>query len=219
MGWVYGYYCYSIKDIEGIFNRLCPEGCVYVSKGYLVKSDRRDDLDIREYYRAIKKPDGSVIALASFVDVTGIRKYGEIGLRWDTEYVCSLADHCPSAVFDMLTPTDNPYALEWRYRCADYLCRLNMQKRFLKKINIGDIIRFDDGLRLEIWNTGTYRAGQLVWNDEAENRIYTFEVIRGEAGLMELRDISSGLLLNFLTWWVQKYSVIRKPQPRQLNLF
>jgi hypothetical protein len=31
------------------------------------------------------------------------------------------ADFCPERILDMLSPTDNPIAMDWRHRCRDRL--------------------------------------------------------------------------------------------------
>ncbi len=126
MGWDYGHHCSSMKDIDRFFDGMLAEGYRFVSKGYVVKS--ANDRNKREYYRAIACPDGSVTALAATVDIGDMYKKGEIGLRWDTESVGSLADHCPVAVLDLLTPTHHDWALDWRYRCRE-----NLRKKKLVK--------------------------------------------------------------------------------------
>ena len=125
MGWTYGYSCSSMKNIDRFFDGMLAEDCRFVSKGYVVKSA---DRNIREYYRAFARPDGSVTALAAFVDIRDMYRQSEIGLRWDTESVGSLADHCPAAVLDLLTPTQHDRSVDWRERCRE-----NLRKKKLVK--------------------------------------------------------------------------------------
>lgn len=46
---------------------------------------------------------------------------------------------CPAKILDLLTPTDNEYALEWRKRCRE-----NIEKaEKAKQIKVGDVVEFE----------------------------------------------------------------------------
>lgn len=119
MGMTTGYYCADgIKGIDKFFEHHF-DNLKFVSKGYLVKRPvelRDPKFDTREYYRAFKLADGSVIAFVALVDLTDIKR-NEIGEDSWTEDMGPVVDHCPLAVLKMLTTPANEYASNWRARC------------------------------------------------------------------------------------------------------
>lgn len=50
-------------------------------------------------------------------------------------------DECPKGILDLLTETDNNYALDWRERCRNNL----KQSKSLSSVKIGEVIEFKYG--------------------------------------------------------------------------
>ena len=85
---------------------------------------------------------------------------------------------CPASILDMLSETDNEYALEWRARC-----RNNLKKKippFGSKVRFEQPIRFEDGAELQEFtvvrmgkrrkvlrgsNGFHYRLSRYLWRD------------------------------------------------------
>lgn len=52
-------------------------------------------------------------------------------------------DRCPDRILDLLSPTENEYALDWRARCRKY----NERRRTRPKVGAGAVVRFASPLR------------------------------------------------------------------------
>ena len=75
----------------------------------------KDSMVGSTYYAAIKdKKTGEVFC---GVILTRTREGWEFGYKALTEYDGPVEDKCPKSILDLLTPTDNKYALGWRERC------------------------------------------------------------------------------------------------------
>lgn len=69
------------------------------------------------YYAAVKSPhDGKVnaVIILTHIDRNG---YCNFGMKWMGEEDGPGVCECPKSVLDVLTPTDNKYATEWREAC------------------------------------------------------------------------------------------------------
>lgn len=89
------------------------------------------------YYAAVEKfEDNSVIA---FISPTRIDDGGISYKLNDESYGYGYYD-CPKSILDLLTPTEDNYANEWRKNCYENIERKNRRKQ-LGKLAIGTVIR------------------------------------------------------------------------------
>lgn len=87
------------------------------------------------YYAAIKtKRTGDIWA---YVVLTMNRPY-EFGTKPMDESMCPCYYDCPKGILDLLTPTDNEYANEWRKECR----KKANEKGWEKKIALGETIKY-----------------------------------------------------------------------------
>lgn len=86
-----------------------------------------------------------------FLTSVNIRDYFNFAYKDMSESMGPCEDNCPSSILDLLSPTDDEWALEWRKRC-----RANIEARkdpnALKNLPVGTVIRFtmrDEARRIE----------------------------------------------------------------------
>lgn len=60
------------------------------------------------------------------------------GYKDMSEEMGPVVNRCPKKILDLLTPTDNKHANDWRSRCRERL-----ERRETSKLKPGDLIRFD----------------------------------------------------------------------------
>lgn len=73
------------------------------------------------YYAAVKSPhDGSIsaVVILTHIDRNG---YCNFGMKFIDEECGPYHCDCPRAVLDVLSPTDNRYAIKWRQACRERL--------------------------------------------------------------------------------------------------
>lgn len=82
------------------------------------------------------------------VCLTSTRRDGSFDFGYkDMDETCSPFDcDCPKGILDLLTPTDYPYALEWRENCRKRLAE-KRQKSSLSALPVGSVIEFQLGAR------------------------------------------------------------------------
>ncbi len=104
------------------------------------------------YYAAIKQmvkrvendiyepiDDGIVFGVVFLTSVDN-KSYWENFAYKDMDETCGPYKYdCPKAIIDLLSPTDNEYALEWRRKCLE-----NANKPKLSDLPIGTKIKFTD---------------------------------------------------------------------------
>jgi hypothetical protein len=77
------------------------------------------------------------------------------------------AADAPASVLDALTPTDNPYALEWRERCRANLDHRNAIREKLRGVTAGVVIRtttplhFENGMQADRFRCA-HRVGRAI---------------------------------------------------------
>lgn len=105
------------------------------------------------YYAAVKiEQEGEPIQIIGAVALTsGINRrdpYFNFGYKGMEETCRPYYYDCPKAILDLLTPTDNEWALKWRQKCRE-----KQQKPKLSDLPVGTIIRYTnyngDVIRLE----------------------------------------------------------------------
>ena len=97
------------------------------------------------YYAACKDSrDGTVFGLVCLSRLED----GELMLKDMTENVGPCESNCPKSILDLLTPTDNEYALKWRERCRVNAGNKGLVSKFLKNIDYGKPFKVES-----IWGT------------------------------------------------------------------
>ena len=82
----------------------------------------------RTYYAAVKRtiyatetePERSEVFAAVVVTSTNMGYYHNFMYNAMDETVGPCEHKCPKSILDLLTPTENEYAKEWRQRCYEY---------------------------------------------------------------------------------------------------
>ncbi len=78
---------------------------------------------------------------------------------------------CPARILDLLSPTDNEYALAWREKCRAQLALTGRRKPATGDIVIlPEAIAFSDGVT-EACFTATEHRSRLVFRRGADNRL------------------------------------------------
>lgn len=131
---------------------------------------------------------GSVYYAAIEVKRNGIRErvFGQVALtstKWNDgmnfgykdmdESMGSYCYDCPASVLNMLTGTDNEYALEWRRKCRE---KLEKRKRHETKdtLPIGSVIEFErcDGRRVVLEKMNPEFQFKRPWWFQEDNNTY-----------------------------------------------
>jgi len=112
------------------------DACHYTKSGSV---DRKKELDLEywgndkrykvlkssmvgsAYYAAIREEDTGKVFAAVFLTSTAKGGYYNFGYKDMTESCGPCAVQCPKSILDLLTPTDNKYANEWRTKCREYI--------------------------------------------------------------------------------------------------
>ena len=89
-------------------------------------------------YAAYQIPSGKVIGLVILYKY--YQKDREVVHKEVTEDMGPRHSECPNNILDMLSETDNEFALEWRARCREFNAKPKP-----KKLEDGDKVRFPDG--------------------------------------------------------------------------
>lgn len=97
------------------------------------------------YYAAVRLTDKtngtSKVFAAVFLTHTAMRDYYNFGYKDMDETYGPCESECPKGILDMLSETDNKYALEWRARCRENL----KSRKTLSSVRIGQVIEFNNG--------------------------------------------------------------------------
>ncbi len=81
--------------------------------------------------------------------------YYNFGYKDVTECMGPYQTECPARILDLLTPTTNEYALEWRAACRKHVARLAARPGVKK----GDTVQFNNPIRF----TSGAEHDTLVW--------------------------------------------------------
>lgn len=123
------------------------------------------------FYGAVKSnDDGRVSAIV--VLVKPLRdKYLNFGYKWMDETVHPYYYRCPDRILNILSETDNEYALEWRAKCK-------LNNKSISDVKEGTVIQFENvlsfnnGVKL---NTFRYVKGNKFTNGGYYYRISNWE--------------------------------------------
>ena len=94
-------------------------------------------------------PEEQTTFAVIFLTSTDNRNLFNFGYK-DMDETCGpWQDRCPKSILDLLSPTDNEFALDWRKRCRERLTSPSTTKR-LHDLPIGTQIEFEIGGRTRV---------------------------------------------------------------------
>lgn len=86
------------------------------------------------YYAAVKNKQNEEVFAVITMTIIDMKDYYNFSYKMmDETYGVGLYD-CPKSILDLLTPTDNEYAIQWRNKCRS---RIDGKKNGLGKLPIG----------------------------------------------------------------------------------
>lgn len=91
-----------------------------------------------------------------FLTSTNMKDYYNFAYKDIDESCGPFQCDCPKGILDLLSPTDNEYALEWRKACRENLAKKKSPNAF-NKLPVGTVIRV-----VMPFNTKYFRQGQDV---------------------------------------------------------
>lgn len=140
------------------------------------------------YYAAVKatKGDFSEVHAVVCLTSTNSRDYFNFSYK-DMDETCGPFQYnCPKGILDLLSPTDNEYALAWREACRENLAK--KKSATLNKLPVGTQIRV-----VMPFNTNHFKEGQIVilekqvkpWSNRTMWTTKVFPICRFTSGLMK----------------------------------
>ena len=111
-------------------------------------------------------------------------KSGEVWIKYVDETMGPAESRCPKSILDLLSPTENQYALDWRERCRKYH-ELKASQPKLKggeTIKLSRKVRFNDGVEEDTFRfqkgSRSFRQsdGRLVHLGRSWKTTYGWEV-------------------------------------------
>lgn len=139
MGWTYSHKPRS-QSIQEYFE---TSGCFKGVNGHEFKLLKIKVIKMRTAYCAVwhKSPDGKEHVFGTVILLNyAPSDYHNFGHKEIEESMGPYEAHCPADILDLLSPTDNTYALEWRAKC-----RANLEKK--AGLKSGTLIRFEHPLK------------------------------------------------------------------------
>lgn len=105
-----------------------------------------------------------------FLTLTDKKDYYNFSYKPMDEFVGPCESCCPKAILNLLSPTDEEWALDWRKRCLDNIA-MKKNPDALSNLPIGTVIRFTDGSgeKVELLkHRPAYQFKRPFWYCEAE---------------------------------------------------
>ena len=148
------------------------------------------------YYAAVKKtkfatetePEFSKVFAAICLTSTNMKDYYNFSYK-DMDETCGpFQCDCPKGILDLLSPTDNEYANQWRQACYESLAKKKSPNTF-SKLPVGTVIEV-----VMPFDTNYYEQGHKVrlqkrtkWNSNRTEWItQTYPVCRFPANMMKM---------------------------------
>lgn len=147
-----GWYAYDISTSpKEEMDRILTWEEKEESTGELLSSNKvlRSCMKGMTYYAAVERydkgKDSRVIAAVALVNYSPKAKYGKANFAYKlmSEDMGPCRYECPETILDLLTPTDNEYALSWRNLNRDQIKLRKEKVKKLKKVKEGQKIRFE----------------------------------------------------------------------------
>lgn len=146
------------------------------------------------YYAAVKstnKTNGfECVTAAVCLTSTDSKHYYNFAYKDIDETMGPYKFDCPKGILDLLTPTDNEYANEWRKACRENLAK-KKSSNALSKLPVGTVIKV-----VMPFDTNYFKAGQEVklkkcqkWNsNRTEWLTMSYPHVRFTASLMKMLE-------------------------------
>lgn len=97
------------------------------------------------YYAALRVTDKKTGKVEIVADVvlthTDSREYNNFGMKAMSESMGPTEDRCPASILNLLSPTDDEYALDWRQRCRQHI-EEKKNPNALGNLPVGTVIKF-----------------------------------------------------------------------------
>lgn len=121
------------------------------------------------YYAAVKRttfdPESTKVFAAVVLTHTNNKDYYNFAYKDMDESVGPCESKCPKSILDLLSPTENDYAKEWRKRCYENL-KEKKNPDTLANLPIGSVIRYvhHDGKEMKlIKSPAAYQFKRPFW--------------------------------------------------------
>lgn len=186
MGWTYSHKQRG-QSVQEFFEN---SGCFKGVNGHEFKLLKMKVVKMRTAYCAVwhKAPDGKEHVFGTVILLNyAPSDYHNFGYKEVEESCGPYEAQCPADILDMLSPTDAPYALQWRAKCRE-----NLKK---KEIKNGTLIRLEHELKFtngDILQEFIYRkiGRKIRFENPTTGQLYfitgfekmSFEIVEQTAG-------------------------------------
>lgn len=160
-------------------NELTKSGCYEVLKSAMVGAT---------YYGAVRNKDNTVFAVVMLTSVD-TKDYFNFAYKDMSETMMPYHFECPQNILNLLTPTNNAWANEWRRRCKEN-AEIKQAKNGLKNLKVGAKIEVEmpckttlheKGAKVvltkrtyngkQCWFFGEYKVAPNLWKEIKEFKI------------------------------------------------
>ena len=181
MGWT-GYYitgkvnrkveCDKILNCEHLkVEKSRLEGSTYYAAVRVVKKEVKKENN-QYIFEEIPQEEQKVFGVVILTSTKKDRQDAEFCYKEMSECVGPYPRRCPDSILNLLTETDDKYALEWRKDCREY----NQKKKFLKNAALG--ARIEVSLRDDLVIFQKVKTGRHIqWLNE-DLQYYSGSVVK-----------------------------------------
>ena len=157
----------------------------YAAVKEMVKYVGRDENN-KSIYEPLAENKGRIFGVV-FLTSTDMKDYFNFSYKDMTENCGPYESDCPKGILDLLPPTENEFALQWRARCYENLAK-KKDKNGLSKLPVGSVIKVTMP-----FDTRFFKQGDEVKLEKrvgfGSNRTYWATMgIKFTAGLMKQLD-------------------------------
>jgi len=168
-------------ECDGYFMEGLNAGYYRVLKSTMVGSVYYAAVETLKRYGK-KQPDGSRpiedipegerrVWAAVFLTTTDAKDYCNFSYKDMDESVSPFKSECPVSILNLLSPTDDEYANEWRARCRENAARKKSPDT-LSNLPVGAVIRFtlhDGTVKVFMKHQPAYQFKRPFWYDRINN--------------------------------------------------
>lgn len=136
--------------------------------------------NFREYYAAIEVTNeitGEVDVFCSVIKCDYYQEYGEpqISYKEMSDHAGPAISNCPKNILELLTPTDNDYANQWRDKCWS---KINMQAALTAQLQHGKKVQFSPAIE---FTDGNVHDELYVWKHKRKVRYAPYPTAKIDA--------------------------------------
>jgi hypothetical protein len=141
-------------------------------KDYLGGTDAKDNLSVLAIsqrgsvvYAAVKDNIRDVVFAAVILTSINMKDYYNFSYKSMEESSGPAEANCPQKILNLLSPTDNEFAIHWRKRCRE-----NIEKAKEKKTNPLSLknLPINSVISMPYWKGGTKTLKKIVWGFEGK---------------------------------------------------